>query len=54
MTLELSDKELALLKDVVEEAQAISEQLKVQVPESQRPKFKKQAKELSKLLKRLK
>jgi len=54
MRLELSDKELELVRDTLEEAMAVSNQLKTQVPESQRPKFKKQAKDIDKLLKRLK
>jgi len=53
MTLTLNQKEKELVKDVLEEAKAISEQLKTQVPESQRNKFKQQAKDLDKIIKKL-
>jgi hypothetical protein len=53
-TIRLDQKELELLTDVLEEAKSVSEQLKTQVPESQRTIFKKQVKDLTKMLKKLK
>ena len=53
-TVKFDQQELELVRDVLGEAKSVSEQLKTQVPESQRTIFKKQVKDLTKVLKKLK